>query len=88
MSDYELINGDCIIKMQELIDNDTTVDMILTDIPYGTVKGLTLDGWNENSVEWDNTLPTKEMFDCCEKLLRMNGVCILFSQEPYTSYLR
>ena len=28
------------------------------------------------------------MFECCEKLLRMSGVCILFSQEPYTSYLR
>ena len=28
------------------------------------------------------------MFECCEKLLRMNGTCILFSQEPYTSYLR
>lgn len=83
-----LIQGDCIEEMQKLIDEGVNVDMILTDIPYGTVKGLTLDGWNENSVEWDNTLPTKEMFDCCEKLLRMNGVCILFSQEPYTSYLR
>ena len=46
MSEYELLLGDCIEKMQELIDNDTTVDMILTDIPYGTVKGLTHDGWN------------------------------------------
>ena len=32
MSEYELLLGDCIIKMQELIDNDTTVDMILTEI--------------------------------------------------------
>lgn len=88
MSDYKLIQGDCIKEMQKLIDDGVKVDMILTDPPYGTVKGLTLDGWNDNSVEWDNTLPTKEMFDCCEKLLRMNRVCILFSQEPYTSYLR
>ena len=88
MSEVKLINGDCIDEMQKLIDDGVKVDLVLTDPPYGTVKGLTLDGWNDNSVEWDNTLPTKEMFDCCEKLLRMSGVCILFSQEPYTSYLR
>jgi len=28
------------------------------------------------------------MFNCCEKLLRVNGHLILFSQEKYTSYLR
>ena len=64
------------------------MDLILTDIPYGTVKGLTLNGWQNQTTEWDTALPTKEMFNCCEKLLRMNGTCILFSQEPYTSYLR
>ena len=83
-----LIHGDCIEEMQKLIDDGQKVDLILTDIPYGTVKGLTLNGWENQSTEWDNALPTKEMFDCCENLLRMNGTCILFSQEPYTSYLR
>lgn len=83
-----LIHGDCLEVMQDLIEDGVQVDLILTDIPYGTVKGLTLDGWKNQSTNWDNTIPTKEMFDCCEKLLRMNGICILFSQEPYTSYLR
>ena len=83
-----LINGDCLEEMEKLIDDGVKVDLILTDPPYGTVKGLDLDGWNNQSTGWDNQLPTKEMFDCCEKLLRMNGTCILFSQEPYTSYLR
>ena len=83
-----LINGDCLEEMQKLIDDGVKVDLILTDPPYGTVKGLDLDGWKNQSIGWDNQLPTKEMFDCCEKLLRMNGTCILFSQEPYTSYLR
>ena len=83
-----LINGDCIEEMRKLIDEGVKVDLILTDPPYGTVKGLKISGWKNQSIKWDNRLPTKEMFDCCEKLLRMNGVCILFSQEPYTSYLR
>lgn len=36
MSDYELINGDCIEEMQKLIDKNVKVDLILTDLPYGT----------------------------------------------------
>lgn len=83
-----LINGDCIDEMQKLIDEEVKIDLILTDPPYGTVKGIELDGWDNQTTSWDSIIPTKEMFNCCEKLLRMNGVCILFSQEPYTSYLR
>lgn len=64
------------------------MDLILTDVPYGTVKGLNIDGWDNQTVNWDNIIPTEKMFDCCEKLLRVNGTCILFSQEPYTSHLR
>ena len=84
----ELIHGDCIEEMQKLIDEGVKVDMILTDPPYGNINGLAIDGWKNQTTEWDNVLPTEDMFDCCERLLRMNGTCILFSQEPYTSYLR
>ena len=34
MSDYELINGDCIEEMQKLIDDGVKVDLVLTDPPY------------------------------------------------------
>ena len=34
MSDYELINGDCIKEMQKLIDDGVKVDLIVTDPPY------------------------------------------------------
>lgn len=84
----KLIHGDCLTEMNKLIGGGQKVDLILTDIPYGTIKGLTLDGWENQSTEWDTALPTNKMFNCCEKLLRLNGTCILFSQEPYTSYLR
>lgn len=74
--------------MKKLIEDGVNADLILTDPPYGTVKGLNLDGWKNCTTEWDNIIPTNEMFYCCEKLLRVNGALILFSQEPYTSYLR
>ena len=88
MSDCELINGDCIEEMQKLIDDGVKVDMILTDPPYGTIKGMNLDGYKNRDISWDNQLPTEEIFQYCEKLLRVNGKMILFSQEPYTSHLR
>ncbi len=87
-NNIRLIQGDCITEMKNLIDENIKVDLILTDPPYGTVKGLNLDGWKNSTTEWDNIIPTDEMFNCCEKLLRVNGILILFSQEPYTSYLR
>ncbi len=84
----KLIQGDCLEEMQKLANDGVKVDMVLTDPPYGTIKNLSLDGWKKQTTEWDTALPTKEMFDCCEKILRLKGTCILFSQEPYTSYLR
>ena len=85
---FKLINGNCFEEMKNLIDQNIIVDLILTDPPYGTVKDLNLDGWKNRSLKWDERLPEKKMFDFCERLLRVNGVCILFSNEPYTHCLR
>ena len=84
----KLYNGDCLTILPQLIKDNTKIDLILTDPPYGTVKGLNLDGWKNSTTDWDNQLPTEEIFKYCEKLLRVNGKMILFSQEPYTSHLR
>ena len=83
-----LIQGDCIEEMRKLAEEDVKVDLVLTDPPYNIINGLNIDGYKNRNTSWDNQLPTKEMFDCCEKLLRVNGNLILFSQEPYTSHLR
>lgn len=38
-----LMLGDCLERMKEIPDG--SVDMILCDLPYGTMKGAKLDGW-------------------------------------------
>lgn len=81
----EVIKGDCLEKMKDL-DNGS-VDLILTDPPYGTMNGAELDGWEGNKTHWDNIIDTKKMFVECERTLRENGILVLFSQEPYTSKL-
>lgn len=90
MNKIELYNGDCLQVMDELIERGVKVDAIITDPPYGTVKGMNYKEMIEfNSThDWDETIEHGQMLDKCNKLLRMNGALILFSQEPYTSFLR
>ena len=61
--------------------------MILTDLPYGTIKGLNLDGWNNETTKWDNAIPPNKIFEIANRILRQNGKMILFSQEPYSTKL-
>ncbi|MEX0469923.1 site-specific DNA-methyltransferase [Spiribacter sp. 390] len=79
MSEVTLMQGDCLEKMQKI--SDGSVDMVLTDPPYGTIKGL----WE--GTDWDTCLDHKKMLSIINNVLRPNGTLALFSQEPYTSQL-
>lgn len=77
--------GDCLDVMAGLPDG--SVDAVICDPPYGTVKGAGLDGWDEGKTDWDDALDPAAVFEHCNRVLRMNGALVLFSQEPYTSRL-
>ena len=85
---FNLMQGDCLEKMKEI--ESGSVDMVLTDPPYGTVKGLA-DGnvshGMKGKTNWDETLNHKEMLKECNRILRTNGALLLFSQDPYTAKL-
>lgn len=82
----QIINADCLEFMKKIPNN--SIDCIICDPPYGTVKDLKTDGWKKVDNSWDKKIDTSIMFSLCENLLRENGILILFSQEPYTSELR
>ena len=86
--EQKIINGDCLEEMKKL--ESGSVDLILTDPPYGTIKGLGGDIEKykllSNST-WDEALDTKKMLEECNRILKKSGRLILFSQEPYTSRL-
>lgn len=82
----DLKQGDCLELMKEIPDG--SVDMILCDLPYGTMMGAGLDGWDRTKTAWDKRLNTDVLFVEYERIIRENGMIILFSQEPYTSELR
>ena len=85
--DIKLLQGDCLIESENIPSG--SVDLILTDPPYGTVKNAPKN-WtvgNKGSHGWDNAVDPENLFEVANRILRRNGKLVLFSQEPYTSKL-
>ena len=83
----ELLQGDCLIESKKI--KNGSVDLILTDLPYGTMQGIA-DGdtsWSQTNAEWDSAIPPSDIYAVANRVLRKNGKVVLFSQEPYTSRL-
>ena len=84
----EIHQGDCLELGSEI--EPGTVDLILTDLPYGTVEGLGGDIEKYKRLsgsKWDVAIDPKEVYAIANRILRKNGKMVLFSQEPYTSRL-
>ena len=85
--DIKLLQGDCLIEAENIPSG--SVDLILTDPPYGTVKNAPKN-WtvgNKASHGWDEVVNPEDLFGVANRILRRNGKLVLFSQEPYTSRL-
>lgn len=85
-----ILHGDCIEQSEQI--ESGSVDLILTDPPYGNMKGIneTFSGYGRKNGDghlWDNAIEPKQIFEIANRILRKNGKLILFSQEPYTSEL-
>ena len=80
-----LMQGDCLERMKEIPSG--SVDMILTDPPYGTMNNAGLDGWDNNKTSWDTLIDQERMLEECNRVLRVNGSLLLFAQDPFTGEL-
>lgn len=85
----ELWHGDCLELMKQIPDG--SIDAIITDPPYGTVKNIgdshSISHGMKGKTGWDNALNINLIFEECNRILKVNSPLILFSQEPYTSQL-
>lgn len=73
----KLINGECISVMQDLINEDVTVDAIITDLPYGVTDN-----------QWDNIIPFNEMWECIKHIRKDKKTpVVFFAQQPFSSKL-
>ncbi len=84
-----LMLGDCLERMSEI--EDGSVDAVICDPPYGTVKGLadgdSVEHGMKGKTDWDETLDHARMLEHCNRVLRLNGALLLFCQDPYTGKL-
>lgn len=84
----DLYNGDCLIESDKI--ESGSVDLILTDLPYGTVKGLGGDIKKYERLsnsEWDNVIDTDKIMQIANRILRKNGKMILTANQPFTTEL-
>jgi DNA modification methylase len=72
----KLFNGNCIDVMKELPSN--SVDLILTDLPYGILNKRT---------EWDKRIPYDEMWEQTNRISKDISAFITTSKQPFTSEL-
>lgn len=68
MSEVRLLNGDCLVKLQELDDN--SVDSIVTDPPYG------IDFMGK---KWDYDVPSTAIWEQCLRVLKPGGYLLAFA---------
>ena len=69
-----LMKGDCLEMMKSIPDG--SVDLILTDPPYATTKN-----------KWDSIIPFEPMWDHLKRIIKPNGVIVLFAQTPFDKIL-
>ena len=84
----QLLHGDCLELMKNI--SDGSVDLVLTDPPYGTMKrkGKKAIRKHLNDISyWDYELDEKSFLSKIKRVLRPNGKALIFSAEPYTSKL-
>ena len=89
MENVKLYNGNCLEEHHNI--ESGSVDLILTDPPYGTVKNIRSSPASKTTglqvCEWDDAISPNKLFEVANRILRKNGKMILFSQEPYTREL-
>ena len=89
MSTATLIHGDCLIESDKI--ESGSVDLILTDLPYGTVGESMQDNTGKykiiNQSKWDNVIDTTKIMEVANRILRKNGKMILTAQQPFTTEL-
>lgn len=70
----KIYNEDCLLGMQNI--NDKSIDMILCDLPYGTT-----------ACKWDTIIPFEPLWEQYNRVVKDNGVIVLFGSQPFTTVL-
>lgn len=70
----KLLKGDCLELMKGIPDG--SIDMILSDPPYGTT-----------ACKWDSIIPLESMWEQLKRIIKPNGAIVLTASQPFTTTL-
>lgn len=70
----KLFKGECLDVLSKLDDN--SIDMILTDLPYGTT-----------ACAWDTIIPLDEMWSQFNRVTKDAGAMVFTAAQPFTAVL-
>ena len=68
------MQGNCLERMKEIPDE--SVDLILTDPPYGTT-----------ACKWDSIIPLEPMWEQLKRVIKPNGAIVMTASQPFTTTL-
>lgn len=70
----ELKFGECLDKLTEI--SDASVDLILTDLPYGTT-----------ACAWDSIIPLDKLWEQYNRVAKENAAMVFTASQPFTTIL-
>ncbi len=75
VSGSTFVNADCFDVFPFI--EDKSIDAVICDLPYGTTI-----------LNWDKILPITELWKHYNRILKDNGVVVLFGAEPFSTMVR
>lgn len=71
---FKLLQGDCLEKLKGIPDG--SIDMILTDPPYGTT-----------ACKWDSVIPLAPIWEQLNRITKKDSAIAMTASQPFTSLL-
>lgn len=75
----KIYNEDCLVGMQRIPDK--SIDAIICDLPYGVLNR------SNQQAKWDEVIPLSPLWVQYERIIKDNGVIILFGQGMFAAQL-
>lgn len=75
----KIYNEDCMKGMKHIFNN--SIDCIICDLPYGILNK------KNKHAQWDKMLPLDKLWQHYNRIIKDNGVIVLFGQGMFTAQL-
>lgn len=75
----KIYNEDCLVGMRRIPTK--SIDAIICDLPYGVLNR------SNQQAQWDQVIPFSPLWEQYERIIKDNGVIILFGQGMFTAQL-